>query len=296
MKIIRRNRLMTLAKSLNTFLMIGSRVPQRRLCTRQGLKFMKTYLVAVAGTLCALGMAAPVAATPSFWESNFGTTVLTGDDNVTNRPFNGVFPLFGSNYVNFNLSTNGFVQFAGQNGSGCCNGNANLLLTGFPRIATLWSDLNPTNVQQNDLTPGRTVITWQTGEFGRGGSFTSQLTLLSDGRFVMGWDGPSVIVGHDTLTGVSPGGGATDPLGSDFSTFTSPVATGTTAYQLFGANSFDLNQRNLFFTPTATGFSVSATGFGAVPEPATWAMMLVGFGLVGAGMRRRRQKVRVTYA
>jgi hypothetical protein len=34
----------------------------------------------------------------------------------------------------------------------------------------------------------------------------------------------------------------------------------------------------------------------AVPEPATWAMMLVGFGLAGAGMRRRRQSVRVTYA
>ena len=26
---------------------------------------------------------------------------------------------------------------------------------------------------------------------------------------------------------------------------------------------------------------------GAVPEPATWAMMLVGFGAVGYGMRRR---------
>ena len=30
---------------------------------------------------------------------------------------------------------------------------------------------------------------------------------------------------------------------------------------------------------------------GAVPEPATWAMMLVGFGAVGYGMRRRTRKV-----
>ena len=33
-----------------------------------------------------------------------------------------------------------------------------------------------------------------------------------------------------------------------------------------------------------------------VPEPAAWGLMLVGFGLVGGAMRRRRQSVRVTYA
>jgi hypothetical protein len=34
---------------------------------------------------------------------------------------------------------------------------------------------------------------------------------------------------------------------------------------------------------------------GGVPEPATWAMMIGGFGLAGAAMRRRKS-VRVTYA
>jgi hypothetical protein len=34
---------------------------------------------------------------------------------------------------------------------------------------------------------------------------------------------------------------------------------------------------------------------GAVPEPATWAMMIMGFGLVGGAMRRR-QNVRVSFA
>jgi hypothetical protein len=36
---------------------------------------------------------------------------------------------------------------------------------------------------------------------------------------------------------------------------------------------------------------------GAVPEPATWAMMIAGFGLVGGAMRRKRgQTVKVGYA
>jgi PEP-CTERM motif len=43
-------------------------------------------------------------------------------------------------------------------------------------------------------------------------------------------------------------------------------------------------------TPTWVADDLSFT-FGAVPEPATWAMMLVGFGLVGGAMRRRGSQV-----
>lgn len=34
----------------------------------------------------------------------------------------------------------------------------------------------------------------------------------------------------------------------------------------------------------------------AVPEPATWGLMLVGFGLMGAAMRRRTVRTSVTFA
>jgi hypothetical protein len=45
------------------------------------------------------------------------------------------------------------------------------------------------------------------------------------------------------------------------------------------------------------GFSLSPRQESTTPEPATWAMMLVGFGFVGAAMRRRsqHQAVRLTY-
>lgn len=43
--------------------------------------------------------------------------------------------------------------------------------------------------------------------------------------------------------------------------------------------------------------NVSVDGVGAVPEPTTWAMMLVGFGLVGFAMRRHpKVTTRVSYA
>lgn len=42
-------------------------------------------------------------------------------------------------------------------------------------------------------------------------------------------------------------------------------------------------------------FAVFGAGAGAVPEPSAWALMILGFGLVGAGMRRRGA-VSVRYA
>jgi hypothetical protein len=43
------------------------------------------------------------------------------------------------------------------------------------------------------------------------------------------------------------------------------------------------------FDPTLTINSVDFV-LGAVPEPSTWAFMLIGFGLVGGGLRQRRQR------
>lgn len=45
---------------------------------------------------------------------------------------------------------------------------------------------------------------------------------------------------------------------------------------------------------TAANTTITATT--AVPEPATWAMMLLGFGLVAGATRYRRRNTAVTYA
>ncbi len=58
----------------------------------------------------------------------------------------------------------------------------------------------------------------------------------------------------------------------------------------------DLNDRVYTITDTATNpahqtFAIGWPIQGGVPEPATWAMMIVGFTGMGAALRRRRHQV-----
>ena len=56
------------------------------------------------------------------------------------------------------------------------------------------------------------------------------------------------------------------------------------------------NILNGFAFETAPGVGITATtAFAAVPEPTTWALMILGFGVVGAGLRRR-QKATIAFA
>ena len=49
-------------------------------------------------------------------------------------------------------------------------------------------------------------------------------------------------------------------------------------------------------SPTANAFEVANFTVTAVPEPATWGMMLVGFGMVAGAARYRRRNTKVVYA
>lgn len=64
-----------------------------------------------------------------------------------------------------------------------------------------------------------------------------------------------------------------------FGGFSFTGITGSTTVSLDGSYEVD---RISFTSQVQTGFE------GAVPEPASWAMLIAGFGLTGAAMRRRR--------
>lgn len=87
----------------------------------------------------------------------------------------------------------------------------------------------------------------------------------------------------------------------------SPINLAASFGPVAGNNVFALNQfQNISTTGGNLSFSSASrvqfagqigAASGAVPEPATWAMMLVGFGAVGYAMRRQRKNaVAVSYA
>jgi len=63
-------------------------------------------------------------------------------------------------------------------------------------------------------------------------------------------------------------------------------------------NNYDLVSKPIPLNNCIGGNCPTPTPFidGAVPEPATWAMMLVGFAAIGAGMRRKSQHQTVRFA
>ena len=44
----------------------------------------------------------------------------------------------------------------------------------------------------------------------------------------------------------------------------------------------------LAVTPDSAGLGPDIANIGAVPEPASWALLVAGFGLIGTAARRRR--------
>lgn len=80
-----------------------------------------------------------------------------------------------------------------------------------------------------------------------------------------------------------------------------PVAL-TSSFQTVNANLLGARYLELRSNSQSSWFSVDQLVLNgtaaAVPEPATWAMMLLGFGFVGGALRssKRRQKLTVTYA
>lgn len=92
-----------------------------------------------------------------------------------------------------------------------------------------------------------------------------------------------------TFTGadaaVNPNGNQTNPV-------TNPLAR----IAIGGADQYNIG--GLRLTSTQNAFEVDNFAVAAVPEPAIWAMLLIGFAFIGGSMRgrKRQQRLRLKYA
>ncbi|SFP47274.1 PEPxxWA-CTERM sorting domain-containing protein [Sphingomonas rubra] len=76
---------------------------------------------------------------------------------------------------------------------------------------------------------------------------------------------------------------------SNLQTFNMPAGAAGNVW-IVGGSYFGPDDRNDAFKLA----QISGSTPGAVPEPASWMMMIVGFGAIGAAIRRRRSKVATT--
>jgi hypothetical protein len=83
-------------------------------------------------------------------------------------------------------------------------------------------------------------------------------------------------------------------LASDTAMHTLTVNTGGIAYAIFGGRPPSIGGSSVYADNISFDLAAAPTG---VPEPSTWAMMLVGFAAIGAGLRRRQNtSVRFDFA
>lgn len=113
------------------------------------------------------------------------------------------------------------------------------------------------------------------------GAGFSPATASLLGRFAADNLVDSITLNGNTITG----------SGGNFSSWTNFSAN---SGFLSGNNTLIFNVRNLAQAsgnPTGLRVEFLESSIGAVPEPTTWAMMILGFGVIGGAMRRRRRQL-----
>lgn len=73
-------------------------------------------------------------------------------------------------------------------------------------------------------------------------------------------------------------------------------ATNITPTTLADFDAFSYDDTPGAYQINLTGVTFGPAAVAGVPEPATWAMMVMGFGAIGAGLRRRQARTTVSFA
>ena len=222
--------------------------------------------------------------------ANVGGTNGRNDDGfmALNLGFN--FTLFGNTYSSLFINNNGNVSFGSGISAFVPDGPTGATA---PVISAWFGDVDTrasaSGVVHYNLSGDQLVVTWDNvGYYSTGSDKLNafQLVLRSDDYVVPLGEG-QIGFFYKNMNWETTGTSQTAAIGFGDGAGNSEVLEGSNTS---GLNSIVANH-SLWFDQNLTPVTPPS---GAVPEPATWAMMILGFGLVGAGMRRRR--VRVAFA
>jgi hypothetical protein len=177
--------------------------------------------------------------------------------------------------------------------------------------AAVVSNLTDTNGDQSGVFAVPLIYTFSAGQFAISGTYSNfDLVIFNDHNFSSAFTGDSVgftfqgpLSTNTPFTFSAPGAYTSFNLsGYDTTSATLPDVNLSEVTQLdeFPTKYAQLGFTNSTFTDSAfinaTINSFVVSQFGAVPEPATWAMMILGMGVIGFMMRRRKATTRFSYA
>lgn len=152
------------------------------------------------------------------------------------------------------------------------------------QVSYLYPDPVTTFRGPDDITGGGPAVVWNIGSTLTATLAGDTLTAV-DNCFVGCIFDPATFNGlrlSDTYGVLAPITGVSINAATNFPAFDLSRVT-------FDGDNIYLNFQGLRFSSETGVFAVDVqTGSGAVPEPATWALLIAGFGLVGSNIRRLR--------
>lgn len=243
---------------------------------------MRKFLIVALGTA---GLAAAMPAAAQTATYNVGTS-------LNNPNFSYGYGVAGSS----------FTAFTNSYSSGCL-GAATLACetsgtSGDLPAVGINTGTAPVTFYTNTVAPGTLFI--QPGFASSGEDAIVNFTAHANGQFVFDLDFARIDTtsngnGVNLLAFVN----GANVFGEGGSYYLAPVAGNSAAFDAtlnlkYGdIVTFGVNNNG---DTSYDGTGISGTITGAVPEPATWAMLLLGFGMVGAGLRYRSKSTKARFA
>ncbi len=166
------------------------------------------------------------------------------------------FPFWGKSYAEVVVNSDGNLTFSGGDSQPGAARSESRFLSGPPRIAPLFTDLDPDGGGQIEASfgTGSVTLTWEAvpeySDSGPRPGNSFSVTLFSNGDILFEYDSVDLMAdpnGLQAIVGITPGRGQTSTP-TDLSLGSSAVEfEGQGVYEVFAGSTFDLQGKRLLF-------------------------------------------------